>query len=86
MAVIEALKLNRPVLIGHSLAGTELSSVANRHPDRVAGLVYVDAAYSYGFDDGRGADAVEMQRLQGPQPPPPGAADLASYSALQKYY
>jgi non-heme chloroperoxidase len=86
VAVIEALKLNRPVLVGHSLGGAELSSVASRHPDRVAGLVYLDAAYSYGFDDGKGADAVEMQQLQGPQPPPPGAAGLASFSALQKYY
>ena len=39
VAVIDALKLNRPVLVGHSIAGAELSSVANRHPDRVAGLV-----------------------------------------------
>jgi non-heme chloroperoxidase len=86
VAVIDALELNKPVLVGHSLAGVELSSVANRHPDRVAGLVYVDAAYSYGFDDGKGTDAVEMQKLQGPQPPPPGAADLASFGALQRYY
>jgi len=86
VAVMDALKLNRPVLVGHSLAGAELSSVTSRHPDRVAGLVYIDAAYSYGFDDGTGADAVEMQTLQGPQPPPPGGAELASFSALQKYY
>ena len=85
-AVIDALKLNRPVLVGHSLAGTEMSSVANRHRARVAGLVYLDAAYSYAFDNGLGADAVEMQNLHGPQPPPPGGADLTSFSALQKYY
>jgi non-heme chloroperoxidase len=86
VAAIDALKLNRPILVGHSIAGTELSSVANRHPDRVAGLVYVDAAYSYAFDNGKGIDTMEIQKLQGPQPPSPGAADLASFSALQKYY
>jgi len=86
VAVMDELKLDRPVLVGHSLGGAELSSVANRHPDRVAGLVYLDAAYSYGFDDGKGSDAVEIQKLQGPQPPPPGGADLASFRALQKYY
>ena len=86
VAVIDVLKLNRPVLVGHSLAGAELSSVATRHRDRVAGLVYVDAAYSYGFDDGKGADAVDMQRLKPAQPPPPSGTDLASFSALQKYY
>lgn len=86
VAVIDALKLNRPVLVGHSIAGAELSSVANRHPDRVAGLVYLEAAYSYAFDNGKGADVMEMQRLKAPSPPSPGRADLASFSALTKYY
>src|SRR5437870_3975616 len=44
LAVIDTLKLNRTVLVGHSFGGTELSSVASRHSDRVAGLVYLDAA------------------------------------------
>jgi non-heme chloroperoxidase len=86
VAVIDALKLNRPVVVGHSIAGAELSSVANRHPDRVAGLVYLDAAYSYAFDNGKGADVMDMQGLPAPQPPPPSSADLASFSALTKYY
>jgi non-heme chloroperoxidase len=49
LAVIEALKLDRPVLAGHSLAGEELSSVASRHPERLAGVVYLDAAYAYAY-------------------------------------
>jgi len=51
LAVINALKLNRPVLVGHSIAGEELSSVGSRHPERVAGLVYLDAAYGYAYYD-----------------------------------
>ncbi len=47
LAVLAALKLNRPVLIGHSIAGEELSSVGSRHPESVAGLVYLDAGYGY---------------------------------------
>ena len=86
VTVIDAKKLNKPVLVGHSIGGAELSSVANRHPDRVAGLVYLDAAYSYAFDNGKGANVMEMQKLQAPQPPPPGRADLASFNALTKYY
>src|ERR1700721_2862164 len=86
LAVIDALNLNRPILVGHSIAGVELSSVANSRPNRVAGLVYLDAAYSYAFDDGKGASIMDVQRLQGPQPPPPSNTDLASFSALQKYY
>ena len=33
IAVIEALKLDRPILAGHSIAGEELSSVGTRHPE-----------------------------------------------------
>jgi pimeloyl-ACP methyl ester carboxylesterase len=86
LAAMNALHLNRPILVGHSIAGVELSSIANSHPNRVAGLVYLEAAYSYAFDDGNGTSILEIQKLQGPQPPPPGQTDLASFSALQKYY
>src|SRR5947208_12435371 len=51
LAVLAALKLDRPVLVGHSLAGEEMSSIASRHPDRVSGLVYLDAGYPYAFYD-----------------------------------
>jgi non-heme chloroperoxidase len=51
LAVLDALKLNHPVLVGHSIAGEELSSVATRHPEKVAGLVYLDAGYPYAFYD-----------------------------------
>jgi len=51
-AVIESLHLQQPpVLVGHSIAGEELSSVGSRFPDKVAGLVYLDAAYGYAFYD-----------------------------------
>jgi pimeloyl-ACP methyl ester carboxylesterase len=49
LAVIEALKITRPVLAGHSLGGEELSSIGSRYPDKVAGLIYLDAGYSYAF-------------------------------------
>ena len=86
LAVIDALKLDRPVLVGHSFAGAELSAVANLRPDRIAGVVYMDAAYSYAFDDGNGSNVMEMQQVQAPQPPGPSEAEEASFSALQKYY
>ncbi|HEY2915188.1 MAG TPA: alpha/beta hydrolase [Candidatus Angelobacter sp.] len=51
IAVIDALKLDRPVLAGHSIAGEELSSIGSRHPEKVAGLIYLDAGYEYAFYD-----------------------------------
>lgn len=86
LAVIKSLKLNRPILVGHSIAGAELSWIANNHPDRVAGVVYLEAGYSYAFDNGEGASVREMMALHAPEPPPPSAEDLASFSALQEYY
>jgi non-heme chloroperoxidase len=49
LAVMDSLKLNRPVLAGHSIAGEELSSIGSRHPEEVAGLVYLDAGYWYAY-------------------------------------
>jgi pimeloyl-ACP methyl ester carboxylesterase len=86
VAVIDTLNLKKPILVGHSIAGVELSSIANSYPNRVGGLVYLDAAYSYAFDNGKGANIMAIQKLQGPQPPPPSQVDLASFGAFQKYY
>jgi pimeloyl-ACP methyl ester carboxylesterase len=66
LKVMDALGLKKPVLIGHSIAGEELSSMGSRFPDRVAGLVYLDAGYPYALyspDSGdSGLDAEELQR------------------------
>lgn len=49
LAVFDALHLDRPILAGHSIAGSELSSIGSRYPQRVAGLVYLDAGYPYAY-------------------------------------
>jgi non-heme chloroperoxidase len=51
LAVMKALHIDRPVLIGHSIAGEELSSVGSRFPEKVSGLIYLDAATDFAFDD-----------------------------------
>ncbi len=66
LAVIAALKLNRPVLVGHSIAGEELSSIGSRYPEKVAGLIYLDAGYGYAYyDRSRGdltIDSIELRK------------------------
>ena len=69
LAVIGALHLQQPpVLAGHSIAGEELSSVGSRHPEKVAGLVFLDAAYEYAFynpaypDPGGTIDALTIRK------------------------
>jgi len=67
LAVLDALKLDRPVLVGHSLAGEELSSIGTRHPERVAGLIYLEAGYGYAAYDRVHGDPIfdfyQLQRL-----------------------
>jgi non-heme chloroperoxidase len=82
LAVIDALKLNRPVLVGHSIGGEELSSVGSRHPEKVAGLIYLDAGYSYAYyDRSRGdlmIDLLELQQKLEQLQPGKGPADRSS--------
>jgi non-heme chloroperoxidase len=66
LSVLDQMKIQRPVLIGHSFAGEELSSIGSRFPDHVAGLVYLDAANRYAFSPAhRGdflIDTLELRR------------------------
>jgi pimeloyl-ACP methyl ester carboxylesterase len=79
LAVIAALKLDRPILVGHSLAGEELSSVGSRHPEKVAGLIYLDAGYSYAYDPSPSVPS-------SPQPPRQITTVMEAIGAgMQKY-
>lgn len=51
LAVMQALHIERPVLVGHSMAGEELSSIGSRFPEKVSGLIYLDAATGFAFYD-----------------------------------
>ena len=65
LAVIDALKLDRPVVAGHSIAGEELSSIGSRHPEKVAGLIYLDAGYPYAYyDRARGDFGIDLGELR----------------------
>jgi non-heme chloroperoxidase len=90
LAVLDALNLKKPVLVGQSLGGEELSSMATRYPNRVTALVYLEAAYPYAFDNGKGPTWKEFEdaRKLRPSAPPPSESDpsLASFAALQQAF
>jgi non-heme chloroperoxidase len=69
LKVIDSLGLKKPVLVGHSIAGEELSSIGSRYPKRIAGLIYLDAGYPfalYSADAGdTRLDAKEVQKQLG---------------------
>ena len=86
LAFLDALKLESPVLVGHSIGGQELSSIGTRYPNRIAALVYLDAAYPYAFDNGKVPTLGEISKIGFPQSPPPTDADLATFDGLRQYY
>jgi non-heme chloroperoxidase len=64
LAVMRALGIERPVLVGHSMAGEELSSIGSRFPAKVSGLVYLDAAYFGFYDPSHPQLEIEMNDLK----------------------
>src|SRR4030095_8931713 len=64
LAVIDTLQIRRPVLVGHSIAGAELSAVANSTPNRIAALVYLEAVYPYAFAHGKGPRLEAFQTMR----------------------
>jgi non-heme chloroperoxidase len=85
IAVLDALKLEHPVLVGHSIAGAEMSAIAIARPARVAGLVYLEAAYPYAFDNGKGSTMKEFLDAAAPRSPNPSTSDLADFRTLQAW-
>jgi pimeloyl-ACP methyl ester carboxylesterase len=77
---LDSLGLGRVVLVGHSIAGEEMTRFAELHGARCAGLVYLDAAY-----DRSGMDTLASRQ---PSAPAPGisAADTASFASLRALY
>src|SRR6266545_1260498 len=45
--VLDSLRLSRVILVGHSIAGDELTAFAGSYPDQCRALVYLDAAYDH---------------------------------------
>jgi non-heme chloroperoxidase len=85
LQVFDALKLLAPVVVGHSVAGNELSQLGIHHPDRIGGLVYLDALND-STDDYTDYDAL-CSRLpevmqKGPEPSP---ADVKSFPAYRNW-
>lgn len=74
LRVIAALKIDKPVLVGHSVAGDEMSSIGARHSERIAGLIYLDAAsdrtYVLPPDQKCGADCEILGIGEAPKPDP----------------
>lgn len=78
--VLDSLRLDRVVLVGHSIAGEEMTRFAELHDARCGGLVYLDAAY----------DRLGIDTLAKAQPSAPGpridATDTTSFTNVRALY
>jgi non-heme chloroperoxidase len=43
LRVLDILNIGAPILVGHSIAGSELTTLGAKHSDRLSGLVYLEA-------------------------------------------
>jgi pimeloyl-ACP methyl ester carboxylesterase len=55
--LIEALGLDRPVVIGHSLGGTIALALAAAHPELTSALVMLDSTFGFDAEAGAGLSA-----------------------------
>lgn len=78
-AVLDTLGLESVIIVGHSIAGEEMSRFAEVDGKRCAGLVYLDAAYD------RTDKATIGQTLPSPPDPRMYAADSASPAAFRAF-
>jgi pimeloyl-ACP methyl ester carboxylesterase len=74
---LDALKIERVILVGHSLAGDELTRFAGLYPNRVVKLVYLDAAY----------DRARLPQICKELPPQlsPAKTDLESLDSFRRW-
>lgn len=83
LEVLNALKLQRSVLIGHSCAGQILTMFAAQYSNRLHGLVYLDGAGDPTMTAADvGASMPDPAILPRPMKPPP-APDYSSFDALR---
>jgi pimeloyl-ACP methyl ester carboxylesterase len=79
IGVLDAERLQRPLLVGNGFAGEELSWVGTHAPQRVAGVVYLDAAYNR---TNIGTEGAIARRIP-PRVPQPD--DLASAESMTRW-
>jgi non-heme chloroperoxidase len=85
LRIIDALKLVKPVMAGHSVAGDELSQLGIHHYDRIGGLVYLDALND-ATDDYTEYIALCRKLPKTMQTAPsPSASDLKSFRAYRDW-
>ena len=83
LQVLDSLKLVRPVLAGHSMAGDEMTTLASQHPERLSGLVYLDAARGLSHDFAEIGKKLASAHLHPISPAEPEDNSFSAYRAWE---
>ncbi len=86
--IIQSLKLSKAAVIGHSMAGSELSFLGQKHSAQLSALIYLDANADPMDFPWSNAEfrALTMKSMKGTVgPPKPTPADKASVEAYRNY-
>ena len=88
LQVLDALNIQKPILVGHSLAGSEMTTLGSQHSDRLAGLVYLDAGDDPGDYSGKNPAYNALFKNLGPlmRAAPPSDADKKSFRAMREWH
>ena len=81
--VVDSLKIASPVLIGHSMAGGEITLVAGQHPDRLLGLVYLEAVRDPTRDYSQISKELQAAHLHPVTPSEPKDKSFAAFREWQ---
>lgn len=71
VAILDSLRLAKASFAGHSFAGSEMSILAARFPERIDRLIYLDSAFDYR----QLLDRIGVATALGSPQPPPGTYD-----------
>jgi pimeloyl-ACP methyl ester carboxylesterase len=82
--VLDNLKLQRVVLVGHSIAAEELTRFAATYPSRVSKLIYLDGAYDRPAMDSI-VDELFTEPVDIPSMPAPASADTGTVAGYVDY-
>jgi non-heme chloroperoxidase len=85
-AVLDSLHLSRIILVGHSIAGEELTAFGVTYPDRCETLVYLDAAADRSDRDTAFARQLDRAWRPAVSRPRMTSVDSASLTAVVSYY
>jgi len=89
LTVLDSLKISKPILVGHSMAGSELTTLADQHSARLSGLIYLDAnddPTDTCWNNPEYHALFKLLPTAVTNPAPPTDADKKSFNAFNDYW